>query len=61
MSLVPVTGKLLVEGGLAVTGFVALKGPEAAAVGRQHLVAENDAAALVETVLEFGVGDNDAL
>lgn len=50
----------LVVGRLALANLVLVCGPEARAVGGEHLVDEHDLARLVETELEFGVGDDDA-
>ena len=52
--------ELLVEGRLTVAGLVTFGGPEAAAVGSQHLVAQDNIALLVKTEFELGVGDDDA-
>ena len=54
IGLVPVTGELLVKRRLRMSGLVACKRPEAAAVGRQHLVSQHDAAVLVDAELELG-------
>ena len=43
-----------------MAGLVTFGGPETAAVGSQHLVAQNDIALFVEAELELGVGDDDA-
>src|SRR6516225_10857234 len=43
--LQPVAHELLVVGGLAAAGLVAVGGPEARAVGRQHFVDQDDVAA----------------
>ena len=60
IGLEPVADELLVEGRLTVAGLVTFGGPETAAVGSQHLVAQNDIALFVEAELELGVGDDDA-
>ena len=44
-----------------MAGLIPFKGPEAAAVGCEHLVAEDYVAILVKAELELGVGDDDAL
>ena len=51
----PVPGKLLVEGRLAVAGFVAVRRPEAGAVRRQHFVCQNNAAIFVQAEFKFCV------
>ena len=60
IGLEPVADKLLVEGRLAVAGLITFEGPEAAAVGCEHLVAEHYFAVLVEAELELGIRDDDA-
>ena len=60
IGLEPVADKLLVEGRLAVTGLIAFCRPEAAAVGSEHLITQDNIALFVEAELELGVGDDDA-
>ena len=60
VSLKPVTDELLVEGRLAVAGLISFQGPEAAAVGSEHLVAEHYFAIFIETELELGVSNDNA-
>src|SRR4051794_30619185 len=56
----PVAHVLLVEGGLARSGRVAVSRPEARRVGREHLVAHHDPARLrVTAELELRVGEDD--
>src|SRR6202521_1826527 len=64
--LVPVEGlqvvayELLVEARRAHTPAIAVRGPEARGVRRQHFVDERQPAVAVDTEFELGVGDDDA-
>ena len=60
VDLEPVTDELLVVRRLRLAGLVALERPEAGAVRRQDLIAEDDVAVLIEAELELRVGDDDA-
>ena len=60
IGLKPVADELLVERGLTVAGLIAFQGPEAAAVGSEHLVAEHYFAIFIKTELKLGVGNDDA-
>src|ERR1700689_5103564 len=53
--------RLLVEARLRPARRVGIRGPEPGAVGRHHLVDQDDVPILVAAELEFGVGDDDAL
>ncbi len=57
--LQPVTDELLVEGRLAMARLISLERPEAAGVGCEHFVAEDDISVFVQTELELGIGDDD--
>src|SRR3990167_4436696 len=59
--LQPVAHKLLVLAGRVGAFGVALLRPETAGVGRQHLVHQRQRAVGVQTKLELGVGNDDAL
>ena len=59
--LEPVACKLLVEGRLAVTNFVAFYRPETGTVRSQHLVADDDVAVFVQTKLKLGICNDDAV
>ena len=48
IGLEPVAHELLVEGGLILSGLVAFQGPEAAAVGGEHLVCQDQLAVFVQ-------------
>src|SRR4029077_18564524 len=52
--------ELLVEARRAHARAIAVRGPEARGVRRQHLVDEGQCALLVEAEFELGVGDDDA-
>ena len=56
-----VAQRLLVEARLRLAGLVDVRRPEPRAVGRHHLVDQDDAAVAVAAELELGVGDDDAL
>src|SRR4029077_1530112 len=64
--LVPVEGlqvvayELLVEARRAHTRAIAVRGPEARGIGRQHFVDERQPALAVDAEFELGVGDDDA-
>src|SRR3954466_11371869 len=56
-----VADELFVEGGLVVAGFVVVGGPEAAGVGGEDFVDQDQAAVGELAELELGVGDDDAV
>ena len=56
----PVAGELFVEGRLTVAWLIAFCRPEAGAVRCEHLVADHEIALVVETELEFCIGNDDA-
>src|SRR5512146_1377302 len=64
--LVPIEGlqviahELLVEARRADAGAVAVGGPEPRGIGGEHLVDQRQRAALIDTELELGVGNDDA-
>ena len=57
----PVAHVLLVKGRRIGAHLVARLGPEAARIGRQHLVRQDERAVVVLTELELRVGDDDAV
>src|SRR5258706_321983 len=61
LGIEPVAQRLLVEAGLRLAFGIAVERPEARAVGRHHLVDQQDLARYGPAKLELGVGDDDAL
>ena len=59
--LEPVTNELLVVRRLGFAHFVAFQRPETGAVRCQHFVCQNDFAVLVQSELELGIGNDDAV
>src|SRR5476651_2631597 len=61
LDIEPVAQRLLVEAGLRLAWRISIERPEARAVGRHHLVDQQDLAVLGAPELELGVGDDDAV
>src|SRR5579885_1612533 len=59
-SLEIVTHELLVEARRAGAGAVRVGRPEAGGIGRERLIDQDERAALIDTELELGVGNDDA-
>src|SRR5579864_5775866 len=59
-ALEPIADVLFVERGLGITGLIAVGGPKARAIRRQHFVDEQDLAGRQRSPFELRVGDQDA-